>query len=260
MCVLTLMSYFSNFNHRGYQVYVNEYTSQLRNRRNNLGKAMDYISWLRQQFESTNVSTFKRLVDGPSHVAKSYRSCAINGYVFCTYDSEVGTTTQNSGVCMKALTSFRSSAKDKNLVEEEVTYYGIVKQIIELDYFEFKKILFYCDWVRIEDRKNGCVVDPDTNLVFVNLGRLQKNDSEDNEPFILASEASQVFYCKDITRDNWHAVLDAPKRLNADMDAYEDPLVFDARTADNDLSLALMGDSLEFNEECSTSGQIRHGI
>ncbi|KAF9587490.1 hypothetical protein IFM89_003429 [Coptis chinensis] len=130
-------------------------------------------------------------------------------------------------------TSFRASAKDRNLVNDEVTYYGVVKRILELDYVEFKQTVFYCDWVRIEDKTNGCTVDPDTNLVFVNLGRFMRNTSEVDEPFILASEAKQVFYCWDLSRDNWHVVLDAPKRLSQEIDAYEDPLVFEARTSAN---------------------------
>ncbi|KAF9596995.1 hypothetical protein IFM89_014709 [Coptis chinensis] len=72
------------------------------------------------------MSRFKRLADGPSFSAKSYNSFSINGYVFSTYDSEVNMTTQNSGVSMKAFTNFRASAKDKNLVEDEATYYGVV--------------------------------------------------------------------------------------------------------------------------------------
>ncbi|KAF9615633.1 hypothetical protein IFM89_025186 [Coptis chinensis] len=55
-----------------------------------------------------------------------------------------------------------------------------------------------------------------------------RNTSEVDEPFILTSEAKQVFYCRDLSRDNWHVVLDAPKRLSQEIDAYEDPLVFEA--------------------------------
>ncbi|KAF9601817.1 hypothetical protein IFM89_023348 [Coptis chinensis] len=66
--------------------------------------------------------------------------------------------------------------------------------------------------------------------------------NEDDEPFILASEAAQVFYCKDLSRDNWHVVLHAPKRLNHDVDVYEDPLVFEAMANSDGLASALMGD------------------
>ncbi|KAF9600856.1 hypothetical protein IFM89_013452 [Coptis chinensis] len=118
---------------------------------------------------------------------------------------------------MRAVTSFRASAKDRNLVDDEVSYYGVVKRILELDYVVFKQIVFYCDWVHIEDKTNGCIVDPDTNLIFVNLGRFMRNTSEVDEPFILAFEAKQVFYCRDLSRDNWHVVLDAPKRLTQEI-------------------------------------------
>ncbi|KAF5189209.1 hypothetical protein FRX31_021203 [Thalictrum thalictroides] len=32
----------------------------------------------------------------------------------------------------------------------------------------------------------------------------------------------------DLSRENWHVVLDSPRRSNQDMDLYEDPLVFEA--------------------------------
>ncbi|KAF9605188.1 hypothetical protein IFM89_014301 [Coptis chinensis] len=43
-------------------------------------------------------------------------------------------------------------------------------------------------------------------------------------------------------RDNWHVVLHAPKRLNHDVDVYEDPLVFEAMANSDGLASALMGD------------------
>ncbi|KAF9609685.1 hypothetical protein IFM89_017884, partial [Coptis chinensis] len=77
-----------------------------------------------------------------------------------------------------------------------------------------------------------------------------RNTSEVDEPFILASEAKQVFYCRDLSRDNWHVVLDAPKRLSQEIDAYEDPLVFEARTSANDSSsTTLIEDALEVAED-----------
>ncbi|KAF9598963.1 hypothetical protein IFM89_033308 [Coptis chinensis] len=48
-------------------------------------------------------------------------------------------------------------------------------------------------------------------------------------------DSSQVFYCKDPTRDNWYVVLDAPKRLNQGVDAFEDPLVFEARMSEEEM-------------------------
>lgn len=194
---------------------------------------MDYIPWLRQQLQNDGNRTLKQLADGSSFKAISYIAYTVNGYVFYTVDAEKNKTTQNNGVSMKAITSFKASARDTNLVYEEVTYYGKVTQILELDYHDFKVVVFYCDWVRIEDA-NGCTVDPETNLIFVNLSRLKSNSKEDDELFILSSEATQVFYCKDQSRltEYWHVVLDVPKRLNRGIDSYEDPLVIEDRIND----------------------------
>ncbi|KAF9594351.1 hypothetical protein IFM89_030480 [Coptis chinensis] len=50
----------------------------------------------------------------------------------------------------------------------------------------------------------------------------------------------------DLSRDNWYVVLDAPKRLSQEIDAYGDPLVFEARTRANDSSsTTLLEDVLE---------------
>lgn len=169
----------------------------------------------------------------------------VNGYAFYTAKVEMNKTTQNSGVSLMALTAFRASAKDMNLVHEESAYYGIVKQILELDYYDFKRVVFYCDWVRLDS--HGCRVDPEVNLVYVNLERLQRNTKEDDEPFILANQATQVFYCKDHSRpdEEWHVVLDVPRNLYQDMDSFEDPLVFEGRMNENDLAAALLDDIID---------------
>ncbi|CAH9128299.1 unnamed protein product [Cuscuta epithymum] len=212
-------------------------------------KTLNYIPWLRKQLEKEEMTHFKRLVNGPDFDALAYKAYAVNGYIFYTADAELNSSTQNSGVSMNAVTSFRSSAKDKNLVEEEVTYYGIVKQILELNYYDFRQSVFYCDWVRIEDKVNGCVVDPETNLIFVNFGRFRRNSSDDDEPFIHASEATQVFYCKDETRDDWHLVLESPKRLSHDVDAYQDPFTFEETTFNSSLSTSMLAGNLEHDKD-----------
>lgn len=152
-------------------------------------------------------------------------------------------TTQNREVSMKTITLFRASAKDTNLINEEATYHVIIKQILELDYHDFKQVVFNCDWVRIGDA-HGCKVDLETNLNYVNLGRVQRNVKEDDEPFILANKATQVFYCKDHKRpiDEWHVVLEVLKRLNGEVDAFEDPLVFSEKTNENALASTLRDD------------------
>ena len=49
-----------------------------------------------------------------------------------------------------------SNAKDKNHIYGDTTYYGIVKEIWELDYRTFQIFIFKCYWVEIN---NGIKVD-----------------------------------------------------------------------------------------------------
>ncbi|KAH9717413.1 U2 small nuclear ribonucleoprotein auxiliary factor-like protein [Citrus sinensis] len=65
-------------------------------------------------------------------------------------------STQNSGVSIEATTICRASVKDSAQVDV-VSYYGVIRKIILLDYHKFQIPAFKCDWankghsVRIED-------------------------------------------------------------------------------------------------------------
>ena len=105
-------------------------------------------------------------------------------------------------------------------------WYGVIKQIIELDYTIFKEVVFYCDWVRVEDKINGCKHCTDSNLVMVNFDKLKSSGSELDEPVTLASEMSQVLYSKDLRNPNWWVVIHSLKRLTSRVDELEIPMVF----------------------------------
>ena len=49
-----------------------------------------------------------RLVQGPKHTVKTYKKYRVNGFVFSTKYHDDTVVTQDSGVCMKALTTFRA--------------------------------------------------------------------------------------------------------------------------------------------------------
>ncbi|XP_071741395.1 uncharacterized protein [Rutidosis leptorrhynchoides] len=124
---------------------------------------------------------------------------------------EKNRTTQNSRVILQALTSSFSSAKDNNPIVGDVIYYGVLKDIIELQYGDEKKVvLFHCDWIssgsRIKVDENGF-----TTLDFRGL-------KQTKEPYILASQAQQVFYVADPVRKDWKVVIKTTPRDNFDMD------------------------------------------
>lgn len=179
-------------------------------------------------------SRLARLAKGPNFVAKVYKKYRLNGFVFSSsaHDAKL-VSKQNSGISIKALTHFRASAKDKKLVEAEITYYGIIRQIIELDYVSFKETTFYCDWVRVED-KTACMVDPQTNMVMVDLNKMKSKDHIKDEPYVCGFQSpKQVFYAKSPKNGPWFVVLYSPRRLTTSIDNLEAPTHFQSALDDN---------------------------
>lgn len=181
-----------------------------------------------------------RFVVGPLFKAKTYKKYRVNGFVFSTRSHDETVGTQDSGVCMNAITAFTSSRKDKNPINASTNWYGVIEEIIELDYTTFHHVVFYCNWVRVEDKTNGCKLCPDSNLVMVNLNRLKSINNSFDEPVILASEASQVFYSKDLRNPNWWVVIHSPRRLTCEVDDLDAPTVFQSILEDQPSLESLM--------------------
>lgn len=169
-------------------------------------------------------STLWRYVVGPLFEVRTYKKYRINGFVFSPQYHDQNVVTQDSGVCMKAITTFVSSAKDPNGKDAWTMWYGVIRHIMQLEYaHDMHVVVFYCDWVKVEDKTNGCKLNHDSSLVMVNLNKLKSIDKITDEPFILASEASQVFYSKDLKNEDWWVVIHSPKRLSSLVDDLEIP-------------------------------------
>ena len=81
----------------------------------------------------------------PDNEEKQFKCFVINGVKFRTKDFEATTKTQNSGVCV--------------VTEGGVTYYGVLINIIELNYSDkYRYILFKCQWVDVISGR-GCKKD-----------------------------------------------------------------------------------------------------
>ena len=94
----------------------------------------------------------------------------------------------------------RSSAKDTSHVVDLVAYYGRIIDIILLDYNVFYVPLFRCQWAV---RGNGVKVEDGFTLVNLN----QNQVSFLRDPYIIASQAKQVFYLKEDDSSSWYVVM-----------------------------------------------------
>ena len=70
-----------------------------------------------------------------------------------------------------------------------MTFYGVIKEIWELDYVTIRVPVFLCDWVKSD---NGVKTD-DLGFTMVDLNRI----GHKSDRFIMALQAKQVFYVSD---------------------------------------------------------------
>ena len=99
--------------------------------------------------------------------------------------------TQNSGICV-------SGEHDG----EDVNFYGVLTNVVELDYlFGHKVILFKCKWFDTNHKNKKIHQDP--HFTVINIS----STWYENDPFVLATQACQVFYLDDYKNgQNWKVV------------------------------------------------------
>uniref|UniRef100_A0A803MUJ0 Transposase-associated domain-containing protein n=1 Tax=Chenopodium quinoa TaxID=63459 RepID=A0A803MUJ0_CHEQI len=131
-------------------------------------------------------TNLRALAQGPDRAVISVNDYMVNGFMFRAKDSERGRETQNSGIVVNGETG--SSTLD---------YYGLLQEIIEVQYLGGNRVtLFKCDWWDVHSHGRGINSDC-FDFVSVNTSKLLAND-----PYILATQAHQVFYVNDVLKPN----------------------------------------------------------
>ncbi|CAA0810561.1 Unknown protein, partial [Striga hermonthica] len=169
-----------------------------------------FISWFKNEVANcpSTSNTVSWLAAGPNFDIISWRGYDINGYLFYTKERDEKSTMQNSGVSVEAESMHFSSAKDKNPLCASSSYFGIIEEIWELNYVKFTVPVFKCKWV---DSNNGVKVD-ELGFTFVDFRKVGYK----NEPFIMASQAKQVFYIIDPSNENCSVVLHGKRQVSDD--------------------------------------------
>ena len=109
----------------------------------------------------------------PNNEVKQFKRYVINGLKFHTKDSKASRKTQNSGVCV--------------VTEGDATYYGVLIDIIELNYFDkYRYVLFKFHWADVISGR-GCKKD-EFGFPLVNFSRLIHTGNRlIDEPYVLPS-------------------------------------------------------------------------
>jgi len=198
-------------------------------------------TWLQAQHNQTFIEWFKKEVGkrsangesvcdsvrwlsrGPDFAVTKYSGFAINEYKFHTASRDESKVTQCSGVSIVAHTMQIASAKDSKPVYGDVNYFGRIKEIWDLDYRIFTVPVFMCDWADSRGVRKD-----DLGFTVVNFNRL----GHQSDPFILASQAKQVFYVQDQQDRNLSVVGFTPHKMYkyGDCGEADDMLEYDAAT------------------------------
>jgi hypothetical protein len=143
----------------------------------------------------------RNLSYGPQKKVSTYNGIIVNGYRFHTEEYGRNKSTMNSGICVRG--SFYG--------ENELDYYGIIEQIIELSYLgNMNVFILRCRWF---DPVHGVKADGTYGLIDVK----HRSKLHSNEPFVLAEQAQQVYYTKYPSTkksvDEWWAACKVKNRL-----------------------------------------------
>ncbi|KAM0031280.1 hypothetical protein Hdeb2414_s0017g00507041 [Helianthus debilis subsp. tardiflorus] len=181
-------------------------------------KDEEFAKWLqRHVINAPNKEQLIDLAQGPLTYVKSHKVYFVNGCKFHTQTTYDGRVTRNSGVC----------AKGASYNEYENDYYGLLDEILELEYHSTigrcVVVLFKCTWF---DTVRGIRVDPKTHMVDVKPMATRCVD----DSLILASQAQQVYYTsypsKSKELKGWLAVVKTTPRgvyeLDQDISEIED--------------------------------------
>ncbi|XP_004292347.1 PREDICTED: uncharacterized protein LOC101299550 [Fragaria vesca subsp. vesca] len=100
-----------------------------------------------------------------------------------------------NGVYLVADTPQVGSARDKRMIRDEMSFYGVIAEIWELDYEKFRIPIFKCDWV---DNGRGVVVD-ELGFTLANLNK----KGHFNDTFVLGKCVEKIFYIQDPADPQW---------------------------------------------------------
>ena len=108
-----------------------------------------FITWFKETiFPDDNASkTLRLLAVGPNLNVPTWNRYDVNNYSFYTKSQDDKNSMQNSGMSLKADSEHFFRASNNNPIRVSMPYFGVIEEIWELDYSEFRVPIFKCNWV-----------------------------------------------------------------------------------------------------------------
>ncbi|XP_074374552.1 uncharacterized protein LOC141714958 [Apium graveolens] len=162
-----------------------------------------FETWFKQKVDKVEVEGphCRDLLEGPVLKVITFETCQVNGYKFSTKSAS------GSGIVVKG-----------NLHGNNLDYYGQLQEIIRLIYQGCNHVhLFKCIW--FDSVGNGVRIDKNRVITIDMTLRLNSN-----EIFILASQASQVYYAPSVldSKEKIYTVVKSIVAQNDIEDAFQE--------------------------------------
>ncbi|XP_060959377.1 uncharacterized protein LOC133030600 [Cannabis sativa] len=165
------------------------------NANHNLLHKKEFSSWFHKKiFDLYKLGSLEHsdellaLAAGYDLVVYSYPACIVNGVRFVVHSRDKDRNTQNSGVSVAGTEGF--------------DYFGQLEEILHLSFSgAYSIVLFRCKWFNTDPRKKKIIIE--NNITSINVSGVWYKD----DPYILASQAKQVFFVDDLVRGrNWRVI------------------------------------------------------
>ncbi|KAM6552349.1 hypothetical protein CsatB_002157 [Cannabis sativa] len=204
------------------------------NANHNLLHKKEFPSWFHKKiFDLYKLGSLEHsdellaLAAGSDLVVYSYPACIVNGVRFVVHSRDKDRNTQNSGVSVAGTEGF--------------DYFGELQEILHLSFSgAYSVVLFRCKWFNTDPRKKKIIIE--NNITSINVSGVWYKD----DPYILASQAKQVFFVDDLVRGrNWRVVHNVHHRqvweniLDASNETDDVDVVHDTNSSNFTLSVDL---------------------
>ncbi|KAL4587425.1 hypothetical protein LXL04_000296 [Taraxacum kok-saghyz] len=169
-----------------------------------------FSSQIRKKYEQNSYGVVEELYAlsrGSDDRVISHGGYIVNGVKFLVKSRDDNSKTQNCGV---------TALGTHNGVEED--YYGYVDEVLDFSFIKgYRVILFKCIWFDTDRRRKHVKFEPH----FISVDTTKHAYRED--PFVLANQATQVFYIDDPTNDpGWKIIERSTHRHLWDIPENED--------------------------------------
>ncbi|KAH9324812.1 hypothetical protein KI387_004990, partial [Taxus chinensis] len=100
---------------------------------------------------------------------------------------------------------------DSGNIETKTKYYGILEDIMELDFRAFRKVIFLVKWFSlIEKGNNRTIYMHDNGFPMIKTSDFMDTD----EPYVFPEQCEQIFIIQDMQNPNWSSVIEHNPRWN----------------------------------------------